>query len=196
MHRITPINPDSKSILTKVYKESFFLPKQRKCFTSDNEVLRWALDLRYSLAKSRLLTPLTEEIIKILDKEKITQIVGRGYGSFFLIGAILAKKPNLRAGLIRYSQKPYGFKKLIEGDLRKNSRTLIIDDIIASGQSIKLVRDILRIKKIPVYGGLCIFRFGWKDLTGLPKTFKIFSVGVLHYKEKNSTRTQHKTIDQ
>lgn len=184
MHRITPINPESKSILTRVYKESFFSSKQKKCFTGDNEVLHWALDLRYSLAKSRLLTPLTEEIVKILEKEKINQIVGRGYGSFFLIGAILAKKPNLRAGLIRYSQKPYGFKKLIEGDLRKNSRTLIVDDVMGSGESIKLARDILRLKKIPVYGGLCVFRFGWKDVTCLPKKFKIFSVGVLHYKKQ------------
>ena len=74
MHKITPINAKTKSILTKIYKESFFSSKDKKCYTVDNEVLHWALDLRYSLAKARLLAPLADEIVKILEKEKITQI--------------------------------------------------------------------------------------------------------------------------
>ena len=182
MHTITPLDKEAKFILTKIYKDAFFLSTKRKAYYENHRFVDWAIDLRYTLSKSRFLGPLTDEILKILDRQKITQIMGRGYGSFFMIGAIIAKRPNLRGGLIRESRKPNGFRQIIEGDLRRNQRTLIIDDIFSTGESMLRTIKILREEKIKICAGLVVFRFGWKEFYRMPKQFIVTSLAVLDYK--------------
>src|SRR5450755_4584262 len=51
---------------------------------------QWALDLRVPLSEGNLLGPICRHMHPLLSERGISQIAGRGYGAFWLIGGLLA----------------------------------------------------------------------------------------------------------
>lgn len=186
IHTISTTNKSLVPILTSVYKAGFFTASQKKYFKKDGRLNSWALDLRIPLSQSNFLQPIANVMLEKLKKESVKQIVGRGYGSYFLIGGMVSSGHGIKAALIRQSQKKYGFRKIIEGYLNPNEPTFIVDDLINTGTTINQVNNILALHNIRPIGAICIFRFAWaKNIIAAPN-FKIISLANLE--QKNLTR--------
>lgn len=167
-HSIEVHEEGLKSSLEMIYKESFFLKSEKpylknKVGANGNTTPSpWALDTRVAFSRGRLLRLITPSMAKILERHHVSQIVGRGYGSFLLIGGILSVDDQLTGGLLRHSRKTYGFQHLVEGGLDRNLPLFIVDDILASGNSSLQAINLLRQEEYHPIGVLVVFHFGWK----------------------------------
>jgi orotate phosphoribosyltransferase len=80
---------------------------------------------------------------------------------------------NLPAAYIRSSEKEHGLGNLLEGDLKNNSKTVLIDDLIASGESIKAAIDIIEKMDCSVLGVISIVNWGFEKMSVLLNGIKI-----------------------
>jgi orotate phosphoribosyltransferase len=166
-HEVVSTSPDHRAAVEAVYDQSFFWARDRTYWKNpehDPVDLRsaWALDTRRGLSHGDILAPIAGAMSKIIVDRDIDQIAGYGYGSFLLLGAILQVTPGVRAGLVRKSRKPYGFRNLVEGDLGAKAPTLIVDDVVSSGRSAREAALRLRAEGIDALGVLAIFVYEWK----------------------------------
>ena len=122
----------------------------------------WSVDMRLPLSKGGLLGPVVMELISVLERHKICQIAGAGFGAFFLIGGILAEADYICGGLIRPSRKHYGFRRYIEGDLDRARPIFIIDDVLSSGSTALNAASTLRNEGFQAAGVLTLLRLGWR----------------------------------
>ena len=77
-------------------------------------------------------------------------------------GVLVADILNLPFIYVRSQNKSHGMKNLIEGKLEKNSRTILIEDLISTGgSSIKSV-EAIRESGSEVLSVLSIFNYGFK----------------------------------
>lgn len=121
----------------------------------------WALDMRLPLSRSELLQPIATEMIKDLSAAGAVQVAGYGYGAYALTAAIVALGPGFTGALIRESAKPYGFRKVVEGDIRPQERVIVIDDLLCTGRSARRAAATLRSEGFRVTGVFTVFRFSW-----------------------------------
>jgi len=56
-----------------------------------------------------------------------------------MIGSLLYSHSNLNGFILRKKSKKYGTDNLIEGNLKENSKVVIIEDVVTTGNSIKSV---------------------------------------------------------
>lgn len=122
---------------------------------------QWALDMRLPLSHSELVEPIATEMIKDLRDAGVAQVAGYGYGAYPLTAAIVALGGGFTGALIRESAKPYGFRKLIEGDLVRHERVIVIDDLLCTGRSALRATQALRNEGFRVTGVFTVFRFSW-----------------------------------
>ncbi len=84
-------------------------------------------------------------IIEYVIPYKITAVGGLESGAIPLLTSLVAYSPNLLKGFyVKKKVKEHGDKKLIEGNLDKDDRILIVDDVITSGGSLKSAIEILK----------------------------------------------------
>lgn len=126
----------------------------------------WALDMRIPLSRSDVLRPVAREMLAGLGAAGVTQIAGYGYGSYALVGAILAGARQMTGALIRTSAKDYGFCEIVEGELRPDLPVVIVDDLLSSGRSALGAAAILRARGCSVTAVYTVFRFGWRGGRG------------------------------
>jgi orotate phosphoribosyltransferase len=146
-------------VLSQVYKLALFEGPQLPHRPAPGaRAIRWALDLRLPLSHAEFLRPIATEMIKDLTDAGIVQVAGYGYGAYSLTGAITALGPGFTGALVRESAKPYGFRRVIEGDLQRHKRVIVIDDLLINGRSALLAADALRNEGFLVTGVFTIFR--------------------------------------
>lgn len=74
-------------------------------------------------------------------------------------GAWMADKLNLPFAYVRSEKKAHGKGKMIEGDLEKNSRAIIIEDLVSTGKSSINVAHALRDEQIQIASVVSIFSY-------------------------------------
>lgn len=162
MHRIVPSRPELEEVLTALYQASFVTDAATPHYRLDGTTDAWALDLRIGLSQHFLLTPVARQMGRMIAAAGVNQIVGKGYGSAFLLGGILAAVPGSRGGMIRDTAKPHGFRKLIEGSLAPDRPVFLVDDVLSSGRSAAESLDALQQHGFSVAGLAVVFRYGWR----------------------------------
>jgi orotate phosphoribosyltransferase len=183
LHHIVSSVDGLSSILEKLYQDSFIPSVEKPHFRRDGKQDSWALDLKKSLSRSVFLAPVCQEMSKILKKYNIRQIAGKGYGSFLLIGGIVAINAEISCSLLRETPKGYGFKNLMEGSLCKNELVFVIDDILSSGKTAKNIFDTLIQQDFQPGGVLTVFRYGWRKAIDNLASYRVIieSLGIVEY---------------
>jgi orotate phosphoribosyltransferase len=148
-------------VLNEILQASYFRRKDKPYLRRDRRgYSHRALDTRVAFSQTRFLVPIAKAMIETLDERGITQVVGRGFGSYFLVGGILSLSPHLAGGLMREARKPYGFQQLVEGGVAKNKPVYIVDDLLAYGNSASQAVFDLRREGYRPAGLLTVFRYG------------------------------------
>ncbi len=156
-----------EGILREVYDTGRFTRRERAYVKRGGEAAgvrtsNWALDLRVPLARSELLQPIAAEMAATLQRAGISQIAGRGFGSYQLVGGIVAVGSNLSGGLVRDARKPYAFTELVEGGLRRDRPVVVVDDLLSTGRSALDAANALRKEGYDVIAVYTVFRFAWR----------------------------------
>lgn len=76
-------------------------------------------------------------------------------------GALVAQALGLPFVYVRSSPKDHGLGNLIEGDLNKGQKTVIIEDLISTGGSSLKAAEALRAAEADVLGMVAIFTYGF-----------------------------------
>ena len=140
----------------------------RRCFSTgefrarSGRRNRWLMDCRRGLGDGATTRAGATELANLADDKGICQFAGAGFGSYLLVGGILAVKgASARGALIRPRAKGYGNDQLIEGDLDEGQPVCIVDDILNSGASALDAARKLRNEGFKRLCHLAIFRFEW-----------------------------------
>lgn len=174
-HEVVARDAEIRWAVEEAYDRAFFWARERPYFRPLSgqpgaalaaEPSPWALDARVPLAHADLLRPIASRMSGILQERGIRQIAGYGYGSFLLLGAVLQATPGMSAGLIRDSRKRYGFRRLLEGDLKPGTPIVIIDDVVSSGQHAMRAAAELHAEGLRPAGVLAMFVYSWKGAEG------------------------------
>ncbi len=186
MHRIEPSCPELQEVLSALYQASFVPGEAAPHFRPDGTTDAWALDLRLGLSQHSSLTPIAQKMGQAIRAAGVNQIAGKGYGSAFLLGGILAATPNLRGGIIRDTAKPHGFRKLLEGSLTTDRPVFLVDDVLSSGRSAAESLTVLQQHGFFVAGIAVVFRYGWRKSEERLKEHQIpvYSLATLYLKDK------------
>jgi orotate phosphoribosyltransferase len=130
----------------------------------------WALDMREALSRSDILRPVAEAIFThVLQPRGCDQIVGYGYGSFPLLGAIAAAGTGVKLGMLRPAVKADGFGRLLEGSLDIASPVVVVDDLINSGKTVRRTVETMSSAGYEIAAATCVFQFGWGKAQRLPR---------------------------
>ena len=173
MHRIVPSSPELQEVLTALYDASFVPGTAQPHYRPDGTTDAWALDLRLGLSQHSLLTPVAHEMGRLISGAGVNQIAGKGYGSAFLLGGILAATPDFRAGIVRDAPKPHGFRRLIEGSLTTDRPVFLVDDVLSSGKSAAESLTVLQQHGFTIAGLAVVFRYGWRNSEERLKEYQI-----------------------
>ena len=133
----------------------------------DNRIL-----LSYPKIRNYISDILASNISKLYGN-KIT-IAGVATGAI-AIGVLVAAKLNCPFIYVRPEPKKHGRKNQIEGELTKNSKVVVVEDLISTGKSslnsVKAIRD----QNIDVLGMIAIFSYGFESSL---KEFKTLNVNL------------------
>ena len=133
----------------------------------DNRIL-----LSYPKIRNYISDILASNISKLYGN-KIT-IAGVATGAI-AIGVLVAAKLNCPFVYVRPEPKKHGRKNQIEGELTKNSKVVVVEDLISTGKSslnsVKAIRD----QNIDVLGMIAIFSYGFESSL---KEFKTLNVNL------------------
>ncbi|MBL4668055.1 MAG: orotate phosphoribosyltransferase [Flavobacteriales bacterium] len=76
-------------------------------------------------------------------------------------GALVAEAMGLPFAYVRSTAKGHGMQNLIEGDIFKNQKVVVIEDLISTGGSSLKAVEALRENKYDVLGMVAIFTYGF-----------------------------------
>ena len=120
-------------------------------------------DNRISLSYPKIRKKITSRLVDIIKaKYKEVDVIAGVATAGIPQGALVADALNLPFIYVRSQNKSHGMKNLIEGKLEKNSRIILIEDLISTGgSSIKSV-EAIRESGSKVLSVLSIFNYGFK----------------------------------
>tara|TARA_B100001093_G_C26783913_1_gene995800 strand:+ start:742 stop:1395 length:654 start_codon:yes stop_codon:yes gene_type:complete len=119
-------------------------------------------DNRKILGHPEIRTYIKNEFVSIIKKSYSPSCIAGVATGGIGIGALVADELNLPFCYVRSEAKSHGMKNNIEGDLRKNDKVYVIEDLISSGKSsLKAVRD-LRDFGVEVIALGAIFSYGFQ----------------------------------
>ena len=122
-------------------------------------------------------------------KERIEYVVGveaRG----FIFGAALAYKlgagfvPIRKKGKLPYKTKSVTYQleygtdtlEIHEDAIKRNSRVLIVDDLLATGGTVRAVTELLKIQKVKIIGIAFLVELKFLDGKSKLKDFPVYSI--------------------
>lgn len=126
--------------------------------------IKWLLDSRAALLHSDMFREVGLVLGQRLREQGVSQVVGYGYGSFGLVGAVLGAAGGdypIRGGFLREDRKGHGRQRLLEGPIDPSEPIVLVDDILNSGQSALKSVSRLSAEGYEVYGVLTLFHFTW-----------------------------------
>ena len=104
--------------------------------------------------------------------DKMTDIVENKYGKdisiagvatgAIAIGAMIAERLNLPYAYVRPEPKGHGLKNQIEGNIKKGSNVVVIEDLISTGKSSLNAINALKSEAYNVMGMLSIFSYNFE----------------------------------
>ena len=150
---LTYLSYDSSKLFYKI-KNYGCIKSGQKFVLSNGTTSEYYIDLR-SLSSN---ISLYKDLIKVLSSfiSKDNSIVGvesAGISYAASIGNLL----NIPFGYVRKSTKEYGTSKLIEGNLEKNRKVTIVEDVVTSGKSVCNAIQVLRCDGYQVDYVVCTF---------------------------------------
>ncbi|MFZ9526837.1 MAG: orotate phosphoribosyltransferase [Schleiferiaceae bacterium] len=135
-----------------------------------NEPFTWAsglkspiyCDNRVTLSHPRVRTYLREQMATLIKAQypSVDAIAGVATGAIAL-AALVAQELDLPMVYVRASAKEHGRQNLIEGELAKNARVVVIEDLVSTGKSSLQAVDALREAGAQVLGMTAIFTYGF-----------------------------------
>jgi orotate phosphoribosyltransferase len=160
-HILKVNHPPVRGVIDSVYQSSFTDTRRSGHKTKGGRANAWVLDLKRVLSSGELLSPIAKGMVDIAREIGVHQVVGFGYGSYFLVGAISVLDPDIRVGVVRDERKSYGFRGIVEGDLNSAAPTIIVDDIVNSGSTSIRAANLLRRDNYNPTTVLAVFEFQW-----------------------------------
>lgn len=135
-----------------------------------NEPFTWAsglkspiyCDNRVTLSHPRVRTYLREQMATLIKAQypSVDAIAGVATGAIAL-AALVAQELDLPMVYVRASAKEHGRQNLIEGELAKNARVVVIEDLVSTGKSSLQAVEALREAGAQVLGMTAIFTYGF-----------------------------------
>jgi orotate phosphoribosyltransferase len=125
--------------------------------------------------------------------DKMTDIVENKYGKdisiagvatgAIAIGAMIAERLNLPYAYVRPEPKEHGLKNQIEGNIKKGSNIVVIEDLISTGKSSLNAINALKSEGYNVMGMLSIFSYNFQFAN---KKFKDENISINSLSDYNS----------
>jgi len=114
--------------------------------------------IAYPSAFKSITDMMIDTIKSDMDSETPDYIIG-GETAGIPFGAVIAEKMGLPLSYVRKKAKDYGKNKLIEGDIFKEKKSLLVEDLMTDGKSkINFVENI-RSQGIECYLSLVVFKY-------------------------------------
>jgi orotate phosphoribosyltransferase len=119
-------------------------------------------DNRVTLSHPSLRNFLKQQLAQAVRKlyPEAEYIVGVATGAI-AIGALVADELNLPMVYVRPEPKKHGRQNQIEGDLKANSKVVVIEDLISTGGSSLKVVEVLRNNATEVMGMIALFTYAF-----------------------------------
>lgn len=112
--------------------------------SSDSTALNWLIDLRPVFLSPKWLETITDAFWQYYTSDEPLQIGGMEVAAIPLVTALIIsgekKGKNVSGFIIRKQRKETGLGQRIEGNISKGIRTILVDDIINSGNSMEKSR--------------------------------------------------------
>ena len=154
-------------------------------------------DNRVTLSHPAVRTFLREQMASQINEQHpdVEVIAGVATGAIAL-SALVAQELNLPMVYVRSSAKGHGRQNLIEGQLEKGARVVVIEDLVSTGMSSLQALDALRESGANVLGMGAIFTYGFEDAQTAfaEKDCKLFTLSdyshLLKVAEQRNTLTK------
>lgn len=134
--------PSKRERLLQILVETnSFKSSPTPCFPlASGELSEFYIDCKVALSYPEARQFVGELILERIQHLRIDAVGGLLIGAYPIAiavsdAAFRSSGRVLRAFVIRKEAKKHGLKKLVEGDVRKGDRVLIVDDVITSGKS-------------------------------------------------------------
>jgi orotate phosphoribosyltransferase len=160
LHQISASSERTLDLAHSLYDAGLFTRNQREHVRQNGTANRWALDLRRAIAAPGVLARVSGELVRLLRHGGVRQIAGRGFGAFLVVGGILAAAAEMAGGLLREKRKSYGFREILEGNLSRSRRVVLIDDVVQAGESLRSAATVLRAEGFRCTEAVTVFAIG------------------------------------
>ena len=117
-------------------------------------------DNRLLLSYPEIRTGLIDLMVKVVKDFEFFDSVAGVATAGIAHGALLADRLKLPFAYVRSKPKDHGKQNLIEGDIRKDSKVLVVEDLISTGMSSLQAVEAVRQVPAEVIGVLAIFQYG------------------------------------
>lgn len=101
------------------------------------------VDVKRAITDPKVLEKIAEIILGKMDKEGTDKIAGPVLGAIPIVTAV-SLKSEIPMLMIRKVKKGYGTSKLIEGDLKKGDKVIVVEDVTTTGNSLARSVEVLR----------------------------------------------------
>lgn len=125
-------------------------------------------DNRVLLSYPAIRTNLVDLMVKVIKDFEFFDTVAGVATAGIPVGTLLADRLKLPFAYVRAKPKEHGRQNLIEGDIKKNAKVLVVEDLISTGMSSLQAVEAVRQVPATVTGVVAIFQYG------LPKAKSAF----------------------
>lgn len=94
-----------------------------------------------------------------------TEVVAGVATGAIAFGALVAEQLNLPFVYVRSAPKGHGLGNQVEGEIKKGQKTIVIEDLVSTGQSSLNAVEALRRSGAEVLGMLAVFTYGFDTAT-------------------------------
>ncbi len=117
-------------------------------------------DNRKTLSYPPVRTQIRQKFVEAINESftNVDLIVGVATGGIAL-GALVAEEMGLPFAYVRSSAKGHGMQNMIEGDIHKDQKVVVIEDLISTGGSSLKAVDAMREAGLDVKGLIAIFTY-------------------------------------
>lgn len=109
----------------------------------NGQISKYYFDMKRLISYPKLLSKIGDAIYELIDKKNCDLLCGVPIGGI-PICSYISTKYNIPMIIVRDEVKSYGSCKQIEGNYSKNSKCVIIEDVITTGSSVENTINILK----------------------------------------------------
>jgi orotate phosphoribosyltransferase len=125
----------SKTELIDLLKENKVI-KFGKFTLSSGKESDYYVDMKKAVTNPLILQQVAEIISSRIDQSSVDRIAGPALGAIPLVTAV-SLYTGIPMLMIRKSKKGYGTSQLIEGDIKKGDRVVVLEDVTTTGNSLR-----------------------------------------------------------